>query len=242
MDILERVRFEPPELGTVLALSDKIPIGATILDNSPFGNHGTITGATWNRLPSGLWYLNYDGDDRVNCGQASSLKPTNDATWECWTYITSLAVTRTLFSYRNSNLRLAGVAIYVSTAGALVFLCYTNEVAARYYYYTDNAVISTNTLYHVMVKFNKDWSAGDRIRMYVNTSKKTLTVGTENTASLAYPVAPAAASLLVGAQWNTYPSVSENHMVGRIMLPLVAASTTLDAQVRYNQTKHLFGV
>jgi len=40
---------------------------ATVLhDKSRFKNHGTITGATWIRLPSGLWYLAFDATDDVS--------------------------------------------------------------------------------------------------------------------------------------------------------------------------------
>lgn len=37
----------------------------TILDYSPSQNNGTIAGATWVRLPSGLWYLHFDGTNDV---------------------------------------------------------------------------------------------------------------------------------------------------------------------------------
>lgn len=42
---------------------DLEPGAATLLDTSRYGNDGTITGATWTQLPSGLWYLLYDGTD-----------------------------------------------------------------------------------------------------------------------------------------------------------------------------------
>ena len=43
----------------------------TIRDRSGKGNHCTSTGATWARLPSGLWGLSYDGtDDRITTSAA----------------------------------------------------------------------------------------------------------------------------------------------------------------------------
>ena len=36
-----------------------------IFDKSKFGLHGTITGAIWRQLPTGLWYLTFDGDDKI---------------------------------------------------------------------------------------------------------------------------------------------------------------------------------
>jgi hypothetical protein len=42
---------------------------AKIRDLSGYGNHGTITGTTWVRLPSGLWVTNHDNvDDVISCG------------------------------------------------------------------------------------------------------------------------------------------------------------------------------
>lgn len=55
-----------------------------IYDRSPFSNHGTITGATWKRLPSGLWLLNFDGDDSIDCGDPVALRLANDFSVEMW--------------------------------------------------------------------------------------------------------------------------------------------------------------
>lgn len=47
---------------------------SSIYDRAPYGNHGTIYGAVWTRLPSGLWVLDFDGsDDYVNCGAGASM-------------------------------------------------------------------------------------------------------------------------------------------------------------------------
>jgi hypothetical protein len=43
-------------------------------DKSKYNNHGTITGAVWQRLPSGVWVMRLDGvDDKVDCGNPASL-------------------------------------------------------------------------------------------------------------------------------------------------------------------------
>lgn len=39
------------------------PNKLTIFDKSGYNNHGTIAGAIWIRLPSGLWVLYFDGTD-----------------------------------------------------------------------------------------------------------------------------------------------------------------------------------
>jgi len=61
-----------------------------IFDKSRYGNHGTITGATRVRLPSGLWVLNFDGDDSVSI--ASSIQPlAAQGTIEIWAYMANWA-------------------------------------------------------------------------------------------------------------------------------------------------------
>lgn len=66
--------YPPCEPGCVLYLPGLPGYGSTIWDRSNQGNHGTITGATWVRLPSGLWVLSFDGsDDVVNCGSGASI-------------------------------------------------------------------------------------------------------------------------------------------------------------------------
>jgi hypothetical protein len=47
----------------------------TIRDRSGYGNHGTIYGATWEQLPSGVWGLSSDGvDDKINFADTPSLR------------------------------------------------------------------------------------------------------------------------------------------------------------------------
>ncbi len=72
----QAIGLSTPPIGCVLDLPGLPGAGNKIYDRSPYGNHGTITGAVWKRLPSGLWVLNFDGsDDRVDCGDDPSLSP-----------------------------------------------------------------------------------------------------------------------------------------------------------------------
>ena len=58
----DKIVLNPPALGTVLFLSGLPGSGNRIYDRSPYGRLGVITGATWKRLPSGLWYLGNEAD------------------------------------------------------------------------------------------------------------------------------------------------------------------------------------
>lgn len=67
---------DPPQLGCVLYLPGLPGGDSVIYDRSPYGNHGTITGAVWRRLLSSRWYLYHDGlDDYVRIAHAASLMP-----------------------------------------------------------------------------------------------------------------------------------------------------------------------
>jgi len=81
----EDLVFNPPELDCVLYLPGLPGGGNKIYDRSPYGNQGSITGATWVRLPSGLWCLKFDGqDDYVNCGSVITPTLTSPFTLEVW--------------------------------------------------------------------------------------------------------------------------------------------------------------
>ena len=66
-------------------------------DLSHYKNHGTITGATWVQLPSGLWVMDLDGSDFVNIPDSDSMDiGTSDFTVLWWQNITSTAATQGL--------------------------------------------------------------------------------------------------------------------------------------------------
>ena len=84
MASLDEILFEPPEMGCVLSLTGLPGNGSVIYDRSPLGHPGTIVGATWVRLPSGLWCLSFDGtDDYVSLG-AGRFDDLTQATIEFW--------------------------------------------------------------------------------------------------------------------------------------------------------------
>lgn len=68
-------RFPPPPSGCVLYYPGYPGQGSIIKDFSGQGNDGTITGATWVRLPSGLVVNGFDGtDDRISIPDSASLR------------------------------------------------------------------------------------------------------------------------------------------------------------------------
>ncbi len=81
----ENLVFNPPDLGCVLSLSGLPGGDSKIYDRSSYGNTGTITGAIWVRLPSGLWCQYFDGaDDGVVIPRSTSFEPATAITFELW--------------------------------------------------------------------------------------------------------------------------------------------------------------
>mgnify|MGYP001607217364 CR=1 FL=1 len=79
----------------VLSLPGYPGFGRQSKDLSRFANHGTISGATWVRQPTGIQVLSFDGtDDRVDFGTPATLRPTNTAfSFEFWLKHTGVAGT-----------------------------------------------------------------------------------------------------------------------------------------------------
>ncbi len=67
------------------------PPAATLEDETRYGNNGTIAGATWERLPSGLWVNSFITNDTITVADASVFQGTGDFSLEFWVYVTNFA-------------------------------------------------------------------------------------------------------------------------------------------------------
>ncbi len=225
-DILYKLRYEPPPIGTVLSLTDKIPEGNTgiILDNSPYGNHGTITGATWVRLPSGLWVLDLDGtDDLINCGNNVSLQLQN-FTAKIWVRFDAVEICA-IFSKDAMNTGLGGWE-FIQDAGGRISAIISDDAA---YDYAPGNVgdVTTGIWYHLVMTVDASW-----VIVYINGVQTTYIARTK---TISY-----ANSLKIGEA-----SVGASYALnGQIVLAEHLSSVWTGAQVldSKNQEHHLFGV
>ena len=106
---VNKLVFTSPEPGCVLYLPGLPGGGSRIYDRSPYGNHGTIIGANWAKLPSGPWCLSFDGtDDYVDLGTSSSLNvdSSKQTTWLIWLKTTNPTDQETLINYSGFNPRI----------------------------------------------------------------------------------------------------------------------------------------
>lgn len=226
----EDLSFSPPQLGCVLYLSGLPGGGNKIYDRSSYGNHGSITGATWTKLPSGIWCLSFDGtDDCVDCGNSASLDLTNMIVFEAWVNLDTLAQDAYLLDQSvpsasgkwpiglyNSSDRIF-VGIPASMMGLIGISSYLT--AGQYQHWV--------VVYDI---------ANATFNFYLNGVEKSLSdVGN-------YYTGGTLEHLAIGARLDTGGPASG--LAGDIAMVRIynRRLSTLEIQNHFNQEKHLFGV
>ncbi len=216
--------FDPPPLGSVLYLPGLPGSGPTIQDRSPYGNHGTIIGATWTRNERGLYELVYDGDDYANCGNNPILNFTSgDFSIETWFTATALEVTNN-YLFTRGSLGADGYQLYLNDDPAVVFA--TSQAGASQY---STAAPALNTRYHLIVV-----RSGVSGLIYLNGVDAT-TVNQAHTNPLTNTK-------------NGLVGISNNLVAGGFkgknsLTAVYNIALTADwVAARYNQLKHLYGV
>ncbi len=234
---VDKLLFQPPEPGCVLYMPG-LPGGSNKLyDRSPYGNIGTTTGATWKRLPSGLWYLSFDGtDDFVDCGNNESFNLTDVFTIELWIKLGAVDQSpadaaivarylgggdgdrQFLFGYNTAGANRGFILYVVSTANGLTPVSKVDW--------------SPDLNWHYLVAIYN--GAGGTMRIYLDTAlhvEKTSGVPS----SLKNTTTPA---LWLGKH------TGGNHINGDVSMVRIhhRALTLLDMQNRFNREKQLFGV
>jgi len=225
----EGLIFSPPQLSFVLYLPGLPGGDSKIYDRSPCGNHGTITGATWIQLPSGVWCLSFDGqDDFVDCGVATVLNFTSeDFTVKLWVCrdISGDAGLITRGQYKVDGWMLA-----TQHQNKLDFRTFqSNEQQIQ----LGSTVLSNDTWHHVVVS-----RSGSSATLYLNGRDDT---GTP--VSLTDPTGNTNRTLRLASQTGG-PSSPNWPLAGDVALIAIynRAWTALDVQNNFNQEKHLFGV
>lgn len=217
--------FAPPALGTVLSLTG-LPGGSNkVHDRSPYGNSGTIVGATWVRLPSGLWYLDFDGvDDKVDCGGKTNLEiTTEDFSLLAWIYCTDYAADhRQIFG---GSLSAVGWRIAKTSGKPLLTKSDIANAPAA------NTTISLNAWIMLGLVFNSHQTT-DNLQYYLNGN-------TDGLVSFNYDFSGALRCVGKGNNGNSWA------FAGGIALPRIFKGimlSALDFKNIYDWEKHLFGV
>jgi len=221
--------FSPPDLGCSLYLTGLPGGGSKIHDRSPYGNHGTITGATWVRLPSGLWCLSFDGlDDYVTIPKITL---TTAFTFLCWWKRSGVAGGTTSSGYHQIIQRLNGYSagrnrLQVTSDGSSLYGEITVDAAQK-----SNSETITD-----IDGFNQVglWWDGAEVKVILN--------GILSSGAAASGTLGSGSSVAnIGQQGTDGQYYCAN---GNIALPKInnRALSALDVQNSFNREKHLFGV
>lgn len=222
----EELLSHPPPLGCVLCLPGLPGGGSRIHDRSPYGNHGTITGATWKRLPSGLWYLDFDGtDDYINCGTNSSLFP-DICTIKAWYRYD--AGNDFILTNWHAAAHYPSVAIMFNGGNPILYLSPANLV-----YFVASANMFDGEWHHFVVNLT-GWGQNDidDATMYVDTVALSMLGSPTKTGS---PATKDQCYIGIAGDRDTDGGLALYEMYNRNW-------SVLEIQNNFNREKHLFGV
>ena len=222
---IDKLVIDSPELGCVLYLPG-LPGGSNkIHDRSPYCNTGTITGATWKRLPSGLWVLWFDGtDDVVNCGSHASLDISSAYTIKAWIYSEDVTVNASIVC-KNDAEAVQPFLLYHRNTAQLRYFASADGVAWGTQITTTNT-ISADTWYHIVVTHD-----GSTTKMFVNVAEWGSDTSPDD------PQTGTGDSVFWGKRGTQL-------LQGYIALPEIhnRAWSLLEVHKSFNREKHLFGV
>jgi len=234
--------------GVVLDLPGFEGSGGLIRDISQYHNNGTITGATWTMLGSGLWVLSFDGtDDRIDLSShIANFSALTDGMIEMWVNPTTGAI-RYSFSFSDASMAtvyrdcvLAITDVSNSTRNWLEVI--VGLTASR----AIDAHTAINTLMpgvwsHIVVRMDTT-DATQKLRCYINGVEKTLTFDNGTAASTEWFSAVSNEDIMYFGRY-TYNTTSNVWFKGQKALQRIysAPSVTLAAN-HFNSERTLFGV
>jgi len=220
----EKLLLEPPPLGGVLYLSGFPGGGNKSHDKSPYGNIGTLTGATWTKLPSGPYCLDFDGiDDYVSCGNSPSFN-VSAITVSAWVRLDAYNADGSVVISKGFYSLDTGWTLFVSSAGQAKF--YINSWSTKVAYFP--TVLSLNKWYHLAGAYNRQ-----NIRIFVNALEGT-----------AYAMTEAMTTNTEQVRLGTRAIAGSYYHNGNIALPRVMNRplSALDIANIYNRERWLFEV
>lgn len=207
--------------GSVLYLDGYPPNGTTIYDKSGNGNNGTITGATWVRLRSGLWGLNHAGEQYVSCGNLGAFPATG--TIKIWFKPDPVENYRNLWTTRDQDASINSLRLQMYTASTMIH-CFVGAQSIAI------ATGLTTKWYFLAVT----WSVVARTVAYnINNATGTLTYTTET-----WPTT--IPSFTVGRGYDTSAARSYKGQTGSVLYVTPALSTAQVSQI-FAREQRLFG-
>jgi len=215
----------------VLSFTGKQGGSSTLVDYSVQGNNGTIVGATWKRLPSGLWYLDFDGEDDF-IATSESIGSLTAWTIETWFYCSDVTGDRCIYSESKTDAATQVILVRLNTTTGVVFARVRDDVGDTWFNTgTTNVADSIWHLIHVV----RD---GNDFAVYYDGSPTAEISGTQ---------ADVGTSTFDKWTWGAeYQGIAtpRSDFKGKMVLQRIYTSA-LSAAVRaknYNQEGYFFGV
>lgn len=235
----DRLVFDSPELGHVLYLPGLPGGGSSIYDRSPYGNTGTITGATWVRLPSGLWCLSFDGSDFVSIPVKTEITSLALGTIVIWVYQESIADDdEAIIGITDAGDASSLLGFDLNTVGADKRLRVLSRNDGVYSVLAAGSTdVIENTWYQIVFQ-----QTGKGYEAYVNANQETLSLivgAVANTDWISY--VQDVDTIRIGARVRSGGTVYFGP--GKLALPRFANRpfSALEVQNLYNREKHLLG-
>jgi len=223
-------QFYPPPANSVLYLTGYPPLGATITDHSGQGNHGTITGATWTRLPGGLWGLDFNGTSNyVDIANPTSFQFTTSFSVSLWVKMDTMVT-----AAKPVNVFIAdwnGWFLGVEGATAVYAFEGRESVGSTRIFKVLTPTITLGVWYHIAAVYD---SVGNTARIYYNADFAS--------------VAASGTITYTGVTKATIASRQDpsglEFFDGQIDLPRILNVALSATQIAngFNQERHLFGV
>jgi hypothetical protein len=229
-------KFAPPDDSScVLYLPGHPGVGTTITDFSGQGNHGTITGATWVKLPSRLWVQSFNGlTNLITITDAPSFNITATLTVLTWVTSTDITAARQyILSKYNTTGNQREWAIIKEQLNGKFFVAFGDPVDGTLEgeQLSDSAYLVNNIWNHLGFTF----SSGTCV-LYANGQAVASTV---ITGAVPATLFNGTSNVKVGAT-----GADASLWGGKIGLPRIFSSALTAPQIAniYQQERYLFGV
>ena len=223
----QAIGLSTPPIGCVLDLPGLPGGGNKIYDRSPYGNIGTITGATW-KFQNGLWVLSFDGtDDIVNCGNNSSLD-CSSVSLEAWIYPDGTLADHQVICGKGYDDQTLALSYFLQFQPNEVKPGITIVVAGGENPCQSPDALALSTWHHIVGVGN---SSG--LAIYVNAVEKSTATGkTPDTTTAQFTI----------GRWTK--TTDKNPFDGKIALVRCynRALSALEINNHYQQERYLFGV
>lgn len=189
-------------------------------------NDGTIDGATWRRLPSGLWVLSFDNsNDSVDYSSAANLGNENVYSSEFWFKTNDVTDLQAVFAQGKSGNDTPRILFYI--LGSAITFAHRDDASTQ----MDIPYSISNDIWYHAVGARRAVDSWELIVNGISRGTSSTNVGTTTLDTFKYGRWEG-----VSFQWPM------NGLIALLRIYIGGALSVPEAASHYNQERHLFGV